>query len=255
MAGSFQWEHQQQKSNIFFVKQDEPCLLILFCYYLHVETNPSGIIMYKTTTFTISVTGAVFTLTLSNDKPRTGSISSNLKSNQPGDSLFNAAVDGLETLVLAQACAGIDVSTPAFTQSLESAIESIANNIDEDESAEPAKQTTDIINQTMEDWRICEGGPVEDNERTRYNTELTIGNQIYVEITEENGEPCMGFILEINHGVPALHIDVDGGNCIVHIHKTKEGILLTPDYSEAIFETPEMSKLSYNDPRTLLIKS
>jgi len=40
---------------------------------------------------------------------------------------FNAAMDGIESFVLAQACAGVDITTPAFICALETAFESCAN--------------------------------------------------------------------------------------------------------------------------------
>jgi hypothetical protein len=49
--------------------------------------------------------------------------------------LFNSAIDGLESLVLAHFCAGIDVSSPAYLEGVEGAYQAISNNVD----ATPAK--------------------------------------------------------------------------------------------------------------------
>jgi len=62
--------------------------------------------------------------------PAAGAIVSDLKS--PGktavDRRYNAAVDGLESLILAQACAGVDVKSPAYLEGIETAVETIANH-------------------------------------------------------------------------------------------------------------------------------
>lgn len=64
------------------------------------------------------------------DKPGCGTINSDLK--QPGrddnGSLFNAAIDGLESLILSHARAGADVESPEYVEGIETAVEAIANN-------------------------------------------------------------------------------------------------------------------------------
>jgi hypothetical protein len=59
-----------------------------------------------------------------------GTITSDLK--VPGKSTanrqYNAAVDGLESLILAHACAGVDVESPAYVEGIETAVEAIANH-------------------------------------------------------------------------------------------------------------------------------
>jgi len=42
---------------------------------------------------------------------------------------FNAAIDGLESLILAHACAGVDVESPAYIEGVETAVEGIANHV------------------------------------------------------------------------------------------------------------------------------
>jgi len=44
---------------------------------------------------------------------------------------FNTAIDGLEALLLACACAGVDVDSPEYIQAFETALEAIANNYGE----------------------------------------------------------------------------------------------------------------------------
>jgi hypothetical protein len=64
------------------------------------------------------------------ETPGCGTITSDLKI--PGrtavDRLFNAAIDGLESLVLAHACGGVDVASPAYVEGIETAVDAIANH-------------------------------------------------------------------------------------------------------------------------------
>lgn len=66
-----------------------------------------------------------------------GSISSDLhedpdeKSDYDGQckvDAYNTAIDGLESLILACACSGIDIESSAFLEAIESAVQGIANN-------------------------------------------------------------------------------------------------------------------------------
>jgi hypothetical protein len=41
---------------------------------------------------------------------------------------YNVAIDGMESLILGLACAGVDVSTPQFRDGIISALDAIANN-------------------------------------------------------------------------------------------------------------------------------
>lgn len=45
------------------------------------------------------------------------------------DNLFNNMMDALESILLAHACAGIDVTTPAYIEGLETAIDACINAI------------------------------------------------------------------------------------------------------------------------------
>ena len=62
-----------------------------------------------------------------------GSIRSDLK-RAPGDECaadaeFNAAIDAIESIVLAHAIAGIDVTDPAYTEGIDAAAEACANHM------------------------------------------------------------------------------------------------------------------------------
>ena len=58
-----------------------------------------------------------------------GQITTDLKSSDIDDELYNAAIDGIESLILAQACAGIDVQSDAYLEALDTAIDAISNNL------------------------------------------------------------------------------------------------------------------------------
>jgi len=51
--------------------------------------------------------------------------------NEKNESLsyYNSAIDGIEALILGAACAGVDIESPAFLESIESAVDGCANNI------------------------------------------------------------------------------------------------------------------------------
>ena len=63
------------------------------------------------------------------ERPATGTIVSDL--HEPGRGRmvrqFNAAIDALEAMILAHACVGIDVASPAYVEGIETAVEAIGN--------------------------------------------------------------------------------------------------------------------------------
>ncbi|MFV7771690.1 hypothetical protein [Shewanella marisflavi] len=107
----------------------------------------------------------------------------------------------------------------------------------------------------MVDWRFAGNAlhlePVRESYKNDYTVEVQFGNQIALEIKQSDGEPALGMLIEINHGTPAVHIDIDGDD-LLHIHKGQGGLVLTPD--ESRFEQAAMDELSYNNPNSLLIK-
>ncbi len=58
-----------------------------------------------------------------------GNITSELHEDGEDDELYNAAMDGIESMILAHAIAGIDVTSPAYIQGIETAVNACANNI------------------------------------------------------------------------------------------------------------------------------
>ena len=55
-----------------------------------------------------------------------GKIISDLKG---GNRLCRAAMEAIESLVLAHACAGVDVASPAYIEGIETAVEACCNNL------------------------------------------------------------------------------------------------------------------------------
>lgn len=60
---------------------------------------------------------------------RTGSVTSSLHSSEVDDDQFNAAMDAIESMVLAHACAGIDVTDPRYVEGIRTCVEACANNL------------------------------------------------------------------------------------------------------------------------------
>lgn len=64
------------------------------------------------------------------EKPGSGSIISDLHERETAaNRQYNAAIDGLESLILAHACAGVDVESPAYLEGIETAVDAIANRL------------------------------------------------------------------------------------------------------------------------------
>jgi hypothetical protein len=62
--------------------------------------------------------------------PGIGAVTSDLRvpAKTAADRLFNAAIDGLESLILAHACAGVNVRSPAYLEGIETAVDAITNH-------------------------------------------------------------------------------------------------------------------------------
>lgn len=71
----------------------------------------------------------VFGITVYVDEAGGGKIESDLREGSDEPTVeYAAAIDGLESLILAHACAGIDITSPAYLEGIETAVEAIANN-------------------------------------------------------------------------------------------------------------------------------
>ena len=88
--------------------------------------NPAG------RTIRLTCYGITITLVRENgeDKPGSGAIASDLRAiGTASNRQFNAAIDGFESLILAHACAGVDVESPAYVEGVETAVEAITNHV------------------------------------------------------------------------------------------------------------------------------
>ena len=60
-----------------------------------------------------------------------GTITSDLKKDsQETNMTLEGGIDAIEAMILAQACAGIDIESPAYIESIETTIETILNQCD-----------------------------------------------------------------------------------------------------------------------------
>jgi hypothetical protein len=97
--------------------------------------NPAGRIIQ------LPCYGITLTLARENDaeNPGSGSIVSDLREPETAaNRQYNAAIDGLESLILAHACAGVDVESPAYVEGIETAVDAIANRADPEENGATA---------------------------------------------------------------------------------------------------------------------
>jgi hypothetical protein len=58
-----------------------------------------------------------------------GTISSNLTEDSPDDAEWQSGVDAIECLVLAHACAGVDIEAPAYVEGIRNAVGFCADNL------------------------------------------------------------------------------------------------------------------------------
>jgi hypothetical protein len=73
----------------------------------------------------------IFGIVVETDGKGSGSITStDLKTvlYDSEDELYNAAMDGVESLILAHACAGVDITTPEYLEGIETAVDACASN-------------------------------------------------------------------------------------------------------------------------------
>jgi hypothetical protein len=65
------------------------------------------------------------------DRSLTGRITSNLHHGDSGndDSAYKAAIDGIESLILAHACAGVNIRDPVYLAGIQTAVEAASNHL------------------------------------------------------------------------------------------------------------------------------
>jgi hypothetical protein len=81
-------------------------------------------------TIKLPLYGIIVTFASANDR-KGGAIASDL--HEPiasaEDDKYDGAMDGIEAMILGHAIAGIDITTPAYLEGIQSAVEGCANNI------------------------------------------------------------------------------------------------------------------------------
>lgn len=96
----------------------------------------------------------------------------------------------------------------------------------------------DVIFETaIRDWRIAELGTENVSPDQRGEFTLKLGRisdtQFYLEIApkEEGKHPALEAFIEINEGVPCLHLanEVLAGDNQAHVYALKEGLAIAPD--------------------------
>lgn len=83
-------------------------------------------------TLSLPVFGIVLRRTLNSDGDYVGEIESDLHTEESGGvdvAHFNACVDVMQSLVLAHYCAGVDVSSAAYLEGIETAYEAMCNHL------------------------------------------------------------------------------------------------------------------------------
>jgi hypothetical protein len=107
----------------------------------------------------------------------------------------------------------------------------------------------------MVDWRVTEDSDLEaEGDDRPYSLCASIGNQSCLEIMDEHGDPRVGIMVEINQGVPAFHIDIDGGDTLLHMHVAQGGLVITPEDSRARFESAAVDRFTYQENGSLLLR-
>ncbi|UFX82333.1 hypothetical protein KYT91_1100 (plasmid) [Klebsiella pneumoniae] len=54
--------------------------------------------------------------------------------------------------------------------------------------------------------------------------------------------------------MPALHLNVSGGDTLLHVHAAQGGLVLTPDSSGVLFQRAGCDRYAYRDQNSLLVK-
>jgi hypothetical protein len=111
------------------------------------------------------------------------------------------------------------------------------------------------ISMDMKDWRIDEGDfdSMESSDSTKYKLECDLGNQSYINITDESGNARLELVIEINNGVPALHLAPSNDENLLHIHACDNAFILTPEDSKGRFYPSEVNRYTYNCDNALVI--
>lgn len=95
------------------------------------------------------------------------------------------------------------------------------------------KQNSVIFSGPMRDWRIAEGEDLPDQHRVEYTVVIKKlgGTQFSLQIAPAGGDveatPAMDVMIEINEGVPALHISpTQCGDNAANVYALPEGLVV-----------------------------
>ena len=111
--------------------------------------------------------------------------------------------------------------------------------------------TSSEMRLTLQDWQLGEAEIPEEDCQPYQVKVLAENKNVQCEVTNETGTTCFGLILEIDRGVPTLHIDT-GSDSLLHIHAAHDGLVLTPDAPSHGFEDAPVDRFSYNSPSLLV---
>lgn len=107
----------------------------------------------------------------------------------------------------------------------------------------PFKQSK--LTKHVVDWQVAGDEEVEEILTSPYQLNIDMGNQTGLEVIDMKGEPVMGVLFEINRGTPSLHVEIDGYDTLIHMHRIKGGLVITPDRNSNYFEKPSKEELVY----------
>lgn len=94
------------------------------------------------------------------------------------------------------------------------------------------------------DWRAHEGMDTEEaGDERPYQFSFHSGNQPCLIFSDTNGDEILGVGVEINHGVPALHLDICGDS-FLHIHADGERLVLAPGDDRKTFTRAKPDRFS-----------
>ena len=118
-----------------------------------------------------------------------------------------------------------------------------------------ASQTSTRFAFDAVDWQLIESGEVDEpGDEQVYSVNMTLGNQSHIDILDASGESRLALTIEIDRGVPAIHLAKDDDH-LVHIHAAHDGLVVTPGSDlNRLDEPAPCDRYSYFDSNSLLIR-
>ncbi len=117
------------------------------------------------------------------------------------------------------------------------------------------REQKDSYSVKMIDWKIAEGCEPEcSGDAKPYNMEIKIGNQVFMDFSDETGRVSTAMI-EIDKGVPTLHVYGEDEDAIMRIHcLPHKEFIVTPE-TGVLINNAESSRHSYNDTKSLIFST